>query len=98
VEEMSISTKGVKRFTEDEKLEIRRLLETSDMSLDAIGLRFEAGGESIRYQGNRMGIDINARNARIKKPRKKPVESVFSRVPESMTGDGMSLEWLSKEW
>jgi transposase-like protein len=95
---MSLSKKGIRRFTEAEKLEIKRMLETTDMTLHAIGLRIGCNGESIRYQGNRMGIDINARNARINKPRKKPVESVFSRVPESMTGDGLSLEWLSKEW
>jgi hypothetical protein len=93
-----ISTKGIKRFTDAEKLEIKRMLETTDMSLDAIGLRFDAGGEAIRYQGNRMGIDINARTARLKKPRRKPVETIFSRVGESMSGDGKSLEWLSRKW
>lgn len=93
-----LSTKGIKRFTDAEKADIKRLLETTEMSLTEIGYRFECHGEAIRYQGNKMGVDINARNARIRKPRRKPVESVFSRIPESMTGDGRSLEWLSKEW
>ena len=93
-----LSTKGIKRFTDAEKADIKRMLETTDMSLTEIGYRFECHGEAIRYQGNKMGVDINARNARIRKPRRKPVESVFSRIPESMTGDGRSLEWLSKEW
>lgn len=78
--------------------EIKRLLEDTEMSLAEIGMRFDTSGETIRYQGNRMGININERTARLKKPRRKPVESVLSRIPESMTGDGMSLEWLSKEW
>ena len=94
----AFSTKGIKRFTDAEKVDIKRLLETTDMSLTEIGYRFECHGEAIRYQGNKMGVDINARNARIRKPRRKPVETIFSRIGESMTGDGMSLEWLSKEW
>ena len=93
-----LSTKGIKRFTDAEKADIKRLLETTDMSLTEIGYRFDTGGEAIRYQGNKMGIDINARTARLKKPRRKPVETIFSRVGESMTGDGTSLEWLSRKW
>ena len=89
----------VRRFTDADKAEMKRLLETTDMSLTEIGYRLDCNGESIRYQGNKMGIDINARTARLnKKVRRKPVETLFSRIPESMTGDGRSLEWLSKEW
>ena len=55
--------------------EIKRLLEDTEMSLTEIGMRFDTSGETIRYQGNRMGININERTARLKKPRRKPVES-----------------------
>lgn len=89
-------------LTIDQVEEIRRLVRDTDLSIDAIGIALEINSATVRNRAVRMGFDMKARNKRLNKHKaerlKLRTENPLSRIPDSMTGDGRSLHWLSKEW
>lgn len=87
----------------DEMLErLKHLLETTDMSLEALSVETGMARATISQRGKQMGIDMQARFKRVrakKKGRDKDrLANPYSHIPDSLTGDGYSLEWLSKRW
>jgi hypothetical protein len=81
---------------------LRHLIEQTDMSVDAISTEMGMAKATVHQRGVRMGIDMKARFKRIKSKKlnrdKDRLKNPYSKIPDSMTGDGMSLEWLSKRW
>ena len=81
---------------------LRHLLEETDLSVDAISTEMGMARSTVNQRGVRMGIDMKARFNRIRGKKlsrdKDRLKNPLSKIPDSMTGDGMSLEWLSKRW
>ena len=81
---------------------LRHLLENTDMSVHGIGVELGMSRATVNERGRRLGVDMMARSRRIKAKKlnrdKDRLQNPYSKIPDSMTGDGMSLEWLSKRW
>ena len=81
---------------------LRHLLEETDLSVDAISTEIGMARSTVNQRGVNMGIDMKARFNRIRGKKlsrdKDRIKNPLSKIPDSMTGDGMSLEWLSKRW
>jgi len=81
---------------------LKHLLENTDMSIEAISCEMGMAKSTINMRGVRLGIDMAERFKRIKAKKKnrdkERLKNPYSKIPDSMTGDGMSLEWLSKRW
>ena len=81
---------------------LKYLLESTDLTSHAISVETGMASSTINHRGKMMGIDMKARYNRIKSKRKGRdkgrMKNPYSKIPDSMTGDGMSLEWLSKKW
>ena len=81
---------------------LRHLLEETDLSVDAISTELGMARSTVNQRGVSMGIDMKARFNRIRGKKlsrdRDRIKNPYSKVPDSMTGDGMSLEWLSKRW
>ena len=81
---------------------LKYLLEHTDMTVDAISTDIGMARNTVNIRGNQLGIDMKARFHRIKAKKKgrdkDRLANPYSHIPDSMTGDGYSLEWLSKRW
>jgi hypothetical protein len=80
--------------------EIVDLIRTTDMTCHAIGQRYGISSSAVTRRGVKAGIDMKQRafdTGAHKKRRKNALDKV-SHLQDTMTGDGFSLEWLSKEW
>jgi hypothetical protein len=87
-------------MTPETRKEIIRLIKTTDMDCGSIGKRIGLSRTTITRCGVKAGIDMKQRaaNAGLHKKRRHAAKSRLSHIPDSMTGDGFSLEWLKKEW
>jgi hypothetical protein len=81
-------------------VEIVELIKTTDMTCADIGKRFGISGSAVTRRGVKAGVNMVERSHRVggHKNRKARKRDVLSVVPDTMTGDGLSLKWLSKEW
>ena len=81
---------------------LKHLLEETDLSVDAISTEMGMARSTVNMRGTALGIDMKARFNRIRGKKlsrdRDRMKNPLSKVPDSMTGDGMSLEWLSKRW
>ena len=81
---------------------LKHLLEETDMSVHGISVELGMSKATVNQRGTKLGIDMMARTRRIKAKKlnrdKDRLKNPLSKIPDSMTGDGMSLEWLSKRW
>jgi len=87
----------------DEMLKkLRHLLESTDMPVGGISVELGMAKSTVIQRGHSLGIDMKARARAIKAKKlnrdKDRLKNPYSKIPDSMTGDGMSLEWLSKRW
>lgn len=92
-----------KLIVTDEMLEkLRKLLEETDMPVHGISVELGMSKATVNQRGKSLGVDMMARTRRIKAKKinrdKDRLKNPYSKIPDSMTGDGMSLEWLSKRW
>jgi len=92
-----------KLIVTDEMLEkLRKLLEETDMPVNGISVELGMAKSTVLQRGLSLGFDMKARSRRIKEKKlnrdKNRLKNPYSKIPDSMTGDGMSLEWLSKRW
>jgi hypothetical protein len=80
--------------------EIVRLIKTTDLTCEAIGKKYGISSSAVTRRGTKAGVNMKMRavNTGAHKKRRTRAREVMSHVPDSMTGDGYSLEWLSKEW
>lgn len=81
---------------------LKHLLEETDMSVHGISVELGMSKATVNQRGKSLGVDMMARARKIKAKKlnrdKDRLKNPLSKIPDSMTGDGMSLEWLSKRW
>ena len=92
-----------KLIVTDEMLEkLKHLLEETDMPVHGISVELGMSKATVNQRGKSLGVDMMARTRRIKAKKlnrdKDRLKNPLSKIPDSMTGDGYSLEWLSKRW
>jgi len=80
--------------------EIVHLLQTTDLTSEEIGKRFGLSASAVTRRGVKAGVNMKHRGTVTggHKKRRARTREVMSHIPDSMTGDGYSLKWLSKEW
>ena len=80
--------------------EILRLIRTTTLGTDIIGRKFNLSASTVTRKGTRAGLDMVARASRIKKAKRTASRDICvrSNLPETMTGDGLSIKWLSLKW
>jgi len=80
------------------------LLHNSTLTVPEIAEKLGISDNAIRSNCRKRNYDLAERTRRIKnvtvfrKSTRKASAVLTSRLDESMTGDGFSLAWLSKEW
>ena len=81
---------------------LKHLLEETDMPVHGISVELGMSKATVNQRGKSLGVDMMARTRRIKAKKlnrdKDRLKNPLSKIPDSMTGDGYSLEWLSKRW
>jgi hypothetical protein len=81
---------------------LKYLLENTDMSVDAISTETGMARSTVNIHGKKLGFDMKERFNRIRAKKfgrdKDRLANPYSHIPDSLTGDGYSLEWLSKRW
>ena len=84
--------------------EILRLLNETSMTTEEIAKQLKVSDSTVHRRASEAGIDLIKRSVRlgIRKYKERVVTRKYtsstSHLPETLTGDGRSLEWLSKEW
>lgn len=81
--------------------DIVRLLKTTDLSTEDIGKRVGLSRTTVTRCGVSAGIDMKQRSFKSgghKKRKARSTRGVLSHIEDSMSGDGISLQWLTKKW
>jgi hypothetical protein len=88
------------RTTPEVDAEIVHLLRTTLIGTDMLGRKFNLSPSTITRKGTSAGLDMVARAQKIKATRRTASRDICvrSNLPETMTGDGLSLKWLSLKW
>ena len=90
-----------KRLKADDIALIRNLLANTKLTTAEIGERVGVNADAIRSRGVKLGFDMKARAiACRKKTNLTEVSAMYltTLVPESMSRDGRSLQFLSEGW
>lgn len=90
-----------KRLKSEDIALIRDLLANTKLTTAEIGEKVGVNADAIRGRGVKLGFDMKARAlACRKKTNLTEVSALYltTLVPESMSRDGRSLQWLTKEW
>jgi hypothetical protein len=81
---------------------LKYLLENTDMTVDSISTELGMARNTVNIRGKQLGFDMRERFHRIKAKKigrdKDRLANPYSHIPDSLTGDGYSLKWLSKKW
>lgn len=79
--------------------EILRLLRETDLKTAEVGKKVGVGESSVANVARRNGINLMERNAKLReKAKPKAKAKLGSVLHETLTGDGVSLKWLSMNW
>jgi hypothetical protein len=82
--------------------EIVHLLKTTDLTSEDIGKRYGLSASAVTRRGVKAGVNMKHRGTvtggHKRRREKARAQDRLSHIPDSMTGDGLSLQWLSKEW
>ena len=90
-----------KRLKADDIALIRNLLANTKLTTAEIGERVGVNADAIRNRGVKLGFDMKARAmACRKKTNLTEVSAMYltTLVPESMSRDGRSLQFLTEGW
>ena len=90
-----------KRLKADDIALIRNLLANTKLTTGEIGERVGVNADAIRSRGVKLGFDMKARAiACRKKTNLTEVSAMYltTLVPESMSRDGRSLQFLTEGW
>lgn len=87
-------------MTPETRKEIIRLLTYTNMNRGDIGKKVGVSRNTVTRAGVKAGIDMQARqcNSSVRSKRSTRKRHYSTHVHDTMTGDGLSLLWLSKEW
>lgn len=80
--------------------EIINLIKTTNLTTAAIGARYGISASAVTRRGTKAGVNMKERssNSGAHKTRRQRATGKLTHIPDTLTGDGFSLEWLYKRW